>query len=687
GIKYGSNFQPFVGKRDVKDKSDADLTSEPETLRAFRDTWELGIHSYLSYLRDRLLLAKDLLHISGSIFVQISEENIHLVRTLLDEIFGPENFVSMIAYTTSGGFDSSTLSRAGDYLLWYCKDKNKIKYRPLYQKKSSPVGGVSKYEQVEERDGKRRPMTPEEKRGEKPLPEGSRLFRLGDLTSQGASKSTVRQYKFGGRTHDCGPNNHWKTSVPEGMDKLAALKRITMTSTGKLAYVRYWDDFPYTSYTNLWTDIGGSVQSRDKIYCVQTGTSVIERCILMTTDPGDLIFDPTCGSGTTAVVSEQWGRRWITCDTSRVAITLAKQRLMTAHYDYYKLARPSEGIDSGLVYKTATRVTLGSLANGEAPDLVTLYDQPERDSKRARVTGPFTVEAVPAPVVQSLNDKLDLTHNIADSSIGRAGETARQQDWREELLRSGIRGKNKRMIEFVRLEVLSGTRWLNLQGEIKGTGERCFVSFGPEHAPLDQRQVELAVQEAQKFVPRSAILIFAAFQFDPEAAKDIDELSWPGTEILKAQMNPDLFTMDLKKKRSANESFWLIGQPDTRTQKIKSGDFKGMYEVVVRGFDYYNPQTGAIDSGDSGNIAMWMLDVDYDGRSLFPRQVFFPNGGANDGWKRLAKTLQSEIDEELIEQYTGTISLPFEVGDYKRVAIKIVDDRGIESLRIIELQE
>ena len=433
------------------------------------------------------------------------------------------------------------------------------------------------------------------------------------------------------------------------------------------------------------------------IYVVQTNAKVIERCILMTTDPGDLVLDPTCGSGTTAYVAEQWGRRWITCDTSRVTITLAKQRLMTALYDYYELAHPEEGVSSGFRYKTVPHITLKSIANNEPPAQETLYDQPFIDNSRARVSGPFTVEAVPAPAVKPL---LEIETEISgDESIARSGETLRQAEWRDELLRTGIRGKRGQYILFSRVEPLPG-RWLHAEAETKPNDmgadsvrekrlpyepQRAVISFGPEYAPLEQRQVALAIEEAQKLVPRPKIIVFASFQFDPEAARDIDETEWPGVTLLKAKMSDDLLTEDLKKKRASNESFWLIGQPDVNVEKIEEGKDKGKYRVEVLGFDYYNTKTGSLESGGTANIAMWLLDTDYDGRSLFPRQVFFPIAGDKEGWSRLSKNLKAEIDEELIEAYRGTGSLPFKAGDNKRIAVKIIDDRRIESLRIIEV--
>jgi adenine-specific DNA-methyltransferase len=273
---------------------------------------------------------------------------------------------------------------------------------------------------------------------------------------------------------------------------------------------------------------------------------------------------------------------------------------------------------------------------------------------------------------------------IPDPSLARSGITLRHSEWRAELLKTGIRGKNKASIDFVRVEALPGTRWLSADAETKeATPRRAVICFGPEHAPLEQRQVSAALEEAATLVPKPKLVIFAALQFDPEAAKDIDETNWPGVTLLKAQMNGDLVTDDLKKKRSSNESFWLVGQPDIELRKVTHGEHKGKYEIEVHGFDYYNPKSGKIESGGGGNIAVWMLDPDYDGRSVYPRQVFFPMSGPKDGWSRLAKDLKAEIDEELVEQYRGTVSLPFEKGVHGRAAVKIVDDRGIESLRIV----
>lgn len=721
GIKYGSNFQPFVNKRDVKDGKDEDLTAEPEMIKAFRDTWELGINSYLTYLRDRLLLARELLHESGSVFVQISDENVHHVRELMDEVFGVENFVSLISFVSTSGFAATTLARTGDYLIWYSKDKSKIKYRQLYHDKDVSIEGGN-YKWIKLKDGSYRGLTSREINGEEKIPAGATLYQPTSLVSQGAANSSL-EFEFQGKIYKPPVGQHWKTTI-EGLNKLAESDRVHVAENS-IRYVRYATDFPYKPITNLWTDTATGNFTDEKIYVVQTGTKLITRCLLMTTDPGDLVLDITCGSGTTAYIAEKWGRRWITCDTSRVALTLAKQRLMTAVFDYYELAHPNEGVGSGFKYKTVPHITLKSIANNEPPGQETLYDQPFMDSKRLRVTGPFTVEAVPAPVARSFEEfestPLPLPEGdifpsggggpqgsgvefTADTSVARSGETLRQSNWRDELLRTGVRAKGGKLIEFTRVEPLSGTRYLQAEAETKlspaggGKGEeskRVLVCFGPEHAPLEQRMVELALEEAMHLKPKPHIVLFCAFQFDEEAAKDIDETNWPGVTLLKAQMNADLLTHDLKKKRSSNESFWLIGQPDVVLRKVpssgankkkelsRSGGGKGeeLYQVEVLGFDYYNPKTGTVESGGKGDIAMWMLDTDYDGRSLFPSQVFFPMAGAKEGWATLAKNLKAEIDGEKIETFRGTVSLPFIPG--KAVAVKIIDARGIESLKII----
>lgn len=765
GIKYGSNFQPFVGKRDVKDRNDADLTQEPEMIKAFRDTWELGIHSYLTYLRDRLQLARELLNETGSVFVQISDDNLHHVREIMDEVFGAENFVSQISFTkAAGGLQAS--NRIGailDYIVWYARDISRVKFNRLFYKKGAPL--EEGYTTVSLSGGYFKTArdlnitTPQE------VPDGAHLAMSVLMTKPGPGA------KF--ETEFCGVNynsgNRWWGTTPEGLERVKkSLRAIPTKSSIRLA-VRF-DDFPYSGYQNLWSGLGGAA---NPIYVVQTNAEVVERCLLMTTDPGDLVLDPTCGSGTTAFVAEKRGRRWITCDTSRVAITLAKQRLMTASYDYFELKYPHEGLKGGFIYKTVPHVTLKSIANNpdidniyermhpaiekalqtlnkelitnppkseyqitegvrkgsklnfiqcesflewevpfEAPsdwsetakallgdfhktrqamqkqmdasidshaDQEVLYDQPSTAKNKLRITGPFTVEAVPFPSVKALDETTG--PDEADASIARTGESGRQHQWLAELLKTGIRGKGGQILKFADLEPLpfdKDMRSLHASGHLD-SGERVVVSFGPEHAALEQRQVANALNEAGNLFPLPKMMVFCAFTFDPEAAKDIDAIK--GITALKAQMNTDLLTEDLKKARISNQSFWLMGQPDVEVRQLKDGRF----EVEVHGFDYFDAAKGELVSGGKSKIAMWSLDTDYDERSLFPHQVFFPLAGKGEGWEKLKKNIRAELDESRLHKFHGTVSLPFEAGDNRKIAVKIVDDRGIESLKVIGL--
>ncbi len=649
GIKYKSNFQPFINKKDVKEK-DEDLTSEPEMLKAFRDTWELDIHSYLTYMRDRLKLAKEMLNDNGSIFVQISDENIHHVKELLDEVFDKQNFIALIPFRKKTmPLGSNFIEQMNDFLLFYANNKEslKSKFKQLFYEPN--VEGDFHWKWYEMPDGGRHQMSDEQLNNHSLLPDGARPFRLVSMWPPTFNQSGVFEVDFNGKKFLPSPGSCFPSN-PQGMEKLVKAKRLEVEGN-YLRYIMYIED-NISKLNALWND---TIGARDKKYVVQTSEEVVKRCLLMTTEPGDLVLDITCGSGTTAFTSEQWGRRWITCDTSRVAITLAKQRLMSATYKYFKLAHQNEGVGSGFVYKSLNIKSLKSIANNEPADIITLYDKPEIDSVRARVTGPFTMEAVPAPVARTF-DEVDTDNLVeADISVSRSGETLRQEEWRNELLRAGVRAKGGKLIEFARVEPLSGTRFLQAEAETKpalsgAEGEdipkRVVVCFGPEHAPLEQRMVELALEEARTLRPKPEIILFCAFHFDSEARKDIEETNWRGITLLEAQMNADMLTDDLKKKRSTNESFWLIGQPDVQITEIKSGDNKGKYTVEVHGFDYYNPKTGTVDSGGKGDIAMWMLDHDYDGRSLFPSQVFFPMAGAKEGWATLAKNLKAEIDEE-----------------------------------------
>jgi adenine-specific DNA-methyltransferase len=381
GIKFGSNFQPEVGKRDVKDK-ESDLTREPEMVRAYRDTWHLGLHSYLGYLRDRLKVAKALLTDSGSVFVQIGIENLHTVRLLLDELFGRENAICQISFATTSGIPGATLSRTGDYLLWYAKHAGSVKYRQLFKSKEAGDEGAGEYRYLMAHNSELRNLTEHELSGRATTPPNSRRWRHGPLTSSGHSNTGSQPFNFRGNNYSPGPNNHWKTNHV-GLTRLARAD-LLIARPNSLSYMLFADWYPVLPLTATWLDTKWGFDAGDKAYVVQTTSKVVERCLLMTTDPGDLVLDPTCGSGTTAYVAEQWGRRWITIDTSRVAVAIARQRLLTAKFDYYTLRNEEQGIDGGLVYKKVPHVTLKSIAQNPNLDPVFAKHEPLLDAALLR---------------------------------------------------------------------------------------------------------------------------------------------------------------------------------------------------------------------------------------------------------------------------------------------------------------
>lgn len=361
GIRFGSNFQPEVGKRDVKDK-EQDLTRELEMVKAYRDTWYLGLHSYLAYLRDRLVASKELLTPSGSIFVQIGDENLDLIASVLNEVFGKQNKVGIIAFSKSSGTSSpdaktNVISKTCDYLLWYARDLSQIKYRQLFSDKRDGASTDDAYSWLELASGIRVQMTAAQLDGTDSLPEGGRPFTRSDLTSQ--KPTTVFDLEFNGERYSPLPRG-WRTTS-EGMRRLQAQERLIKVGT-KVRFVQYMNDFPVFPLNNMWDDTGIAGFASEKMYVVQTSPKVLARCLQMTTDPGDLVLDPTCGSGTTAFVAEQWGRRWITTDTSRVAIAIARQRLMTAKYEMYALRDEAAGLVGNFKYKTVPHITLKSIA-------------------------------------------------------------------------------------------------------------------------------------------------------------------------------------------------------------------------------------------------------------------------------------------------------------------------------------
>jgi adenine-specific DNA-methyltransferase len=666
----------------------------------------------LAYLRDRLVAARDLLTETGSVFVQIGDENVHLVRTLMDEVFGSENFCSLISFRTTSSLGGELLGKSCDYIIWYARERGQVKFRQLYKPSSyeDDIGG--RYSRVELSDGTRRVMTSQEKEEIGRLPNGARIFRHDNLTSQSGTEKSAYPVTFQGHTFTPG-NGYWKTNEA-GMRVLRVAQRLAAPTSNSLAYVRFIDDFPVRTFSNVWTDTQTGAFTEDKIYVVQTNTKVIERCLLMTTDPGDLVLDPTCGSGATAYVAEQWGRRWITCDTSRVALALARTRLMAARYPYYLLADSPEGIKKeaeltgkmppeykteddirkGFVYKRVPHVTLKSIANNpdikegmtrEAIDAAiarhadteTLYDQPYEDNKRVRVSGPFSVESLsPHRVLATDDDNHDGTVT--------AREASRQTDFAtmilDNLRKAGVQNTRKaERIKFERLDPYAGA-WIQATGEYLDTDSktrRVAISLGPEHGTVGPNQVKEAAKEAVQGVGFD-LLIVCGFAFDPHVAEEAKR--YGKLTVLPAKMNPDLAMGDeLLKKTGAGNLFMVFGEPDVEITTQKDG----AVIVEIKGVDVYDPTTGQIRNSSTDDIACWFIDSDYNGESFFVRHAYFT--GADEPYDKLKRALRAEIDEAAWSSLYRTISRPFDKPSLGKIAVKVINHYGDEVLKVFQV--
>ncbi len=708
GVKFNSNFQPFVRKRDVKPSDDEDMTREPEMVKAYRDTWELGIHSYLTYLRDRLLLARELLTASGSVFVQISDENLHHVREVMDEVFGAENACGVIQFAKTSGLQSKLLYQVCDYILWYAKDKERVKYRQIYSDKIAGEAGAAKYNRIELVDGTRRGLSEDERNGDAPLPPGSRFWVDDNLTSQG---NPLLEFVHNGKSY----RGTYKTNM-DGMKRLASANRL-YEAEGTLRFVRYLDDFPAVPLTTAWMDVGG-IQSRSnpKIYVVQTSTVAIQRCLLMTTDPGDLILDPTCGSGTTAYVAEQWGRRWITIDTSRVPLALARQRLLTATFDWYDLADDTRGPAGGFVYlrKTNKRgeeaggivphVKLETIAKNESPEEAVLVDRPEKKNGITRVTGPFCVEAtIPTPQ--------DMSEGVSgeDAQFAREAHGSFLDRMLEVLRKSPVlRLEGNRQVALKNVRRPAKTLSLSAEAMVDATAlgngatladaaheaeeksghalalsqKPVAIVFGPENDAVSEQLVYRAAQEAN--AKSYAHLFVIGFGIQPNARLLInDSLAAIGVAATYVQMTPDVMMGDLLKNMRSSEIFSVCGLPDARLRKIKTDDGEA-FEAELRGLDVFDPITMDVSHESGNNVPAWFLDTDYNGLCFHVSQAFFPRTSA---WDSLKKALRGEYADSVWDHLAGNISAPFTAGEHKQIAVKVIDDRGNELMVVKNLSE
>ena len=736
GIKFGSNWQVSTRDRQVKDGKTDQVSREPEMVKAYRDTWSDGIHTYMTYIRDRLTIARDLLNESGSIFVQIGDENVHRVRTLLDEVFGEVNLVSQITVQKTGSQASSTIGNVADFILWYAKNNQKLKNRALFLDKEKNDKG----------------------------------FTADPLTSDGASDAGTVNFFFQGQTFFPGNKAHWKTHQ-NGMMTLVKAGRILKQKT-QIRLKKYFNDSPGKSLTNIWSDTGGAT---NVIYVVQSSEKLVKRCICMASDPGDLILDPTCGSGTTASVAEQMGRRWITIDTSRVALSLAKMRISSTKYDFYLLKDSKDGqkkessltnkinvedkfnndVRMGFVYERQAHITLGGIANNSEIDIIWdnhqetleplrqqlnaalnqtweeweipreaeegwpdtansahakwweariarqkdiddsiarnaeteyLYDRPYVDNSKVRVAGPFTVESLSPHKVIAVDDDGDFLDNT-DAADGLRATPDRSDDEidfgnviLEHLRTAGVQQAHKEdRIKFKSINPFPGKfisgdgRYVESDSE-NAPQKRAAIFIGPEYGTLGRADIVAAAREARDL--QFDVLVCCAFNYDAHSS-EIDKLA--DLPILKARMNPDLHMADELKNTGAGNLFVVFGEPDI--DFIDAED--GKLQVKINGVDVFHPSKGEVVSGGRDSIAAWFIDTDYNEESFFVRHAYFL--GANDPYKQLKSALIAEIDEEAWESLYRDISRPFPKPETGRIAVKVINHLGDEVMKVFNV--
>lgn len=685
GVKFGSNFQPFVRKRDVKHNEDDSLTREPEMVQAYRDTWELGLHSYLTYLRDRLKVARELLSPTGSIFVQISDENVHHVREVLDDVFGKSNYCGQIAFKKTVGQTSGLLASTYDYLIWYAKDIEQVKFVDVFRsRRDDEVEGAYTYGESSDGSiyalGKEGLRSPNDKR-----------FRPAPTSSQTGSENSRKPFIFRGKTFlPPGATRGWSTSE-DGLNRLVEVKRIEAIGN-TLVFKAYDNDFPFVRLTCTWEDTMQSTFASNKVYVVQTAEKVIERCMHMTTTPGDLVLDPTCGSGTTAYVAEQWGRRWITIDTSRVPLALARQRLLTATFDFYELMDAQRGPAGGFVYKRkqnskgeevggiVPHITLKSIANNEPPKEEVLVDRPEKVSGLTRVTGPFTVEAT-IPTAEGLDEDPD-TPGIQSAKHQTHVERMIEVLRRAPVL--SLPGNKKATLKNVRPP--AKTMALSAEAIIpNGEDKPVAILFGPEDGPLSERLVREAWREAE--LKNYSQLLVIGFAIDPKAREFIEKAAQVGIPATWHQATMDLQMGDLLKNMRSSQVFSLCGLPDVEVKHVKpkKGEVhdEPLFQVELQGLDTFDPVTMENQHIKGADVPCWLLDTDYNGLVFRVRQAFFPKTGA---WKNLKRALRADFAETVWDHLAGTLSAPFPAGEHKQVAVKVIDPRGNELLVVKELE-
>ena len=687
GISFDSNYQPSTRKR-----AGAGAPVEAAPRKAFRDTYINGLHSYLDTIFSVAVHARALLAESGSFFLQMGTENVHRLSVILDEVFGAENRVATVAFAKSGATSAKHLPQVADWLLWYAKDRERVKYRQLYETltRKEKLAHMSWHAMVELQDGSCRDLTKAEREDpDKHLPAGARLFRRMRIGSQHESLTGRSEpFRWNGTLYPCPPGEQWRVSH-EGLETLAAKGRLIATDRGRLSWKRYEDEVPGRRIHNLWPE---QQSPSDMHYVVETAEATVARCILMATDPGDLVLDPTCGSGTTALAAERWGRRWITIDTSAIPIALCRQRLLSAVHKWHLTLDDAEGQAreaelsgteiqasgqsgsnpaAGFVYERVPYVSAAHLAYNRPEKPTLLFDRPLVKKGVRRISSPFTVES---------HSPWTYVSPSAPEDDARASE--RDLGIRENVMKAletggiPIPGSASDRWHFDGIECwVDGSPDITHTATLRSGGERIALAMVP-----DDRAASAAIVDGMAIVAaRNAFdkLVVIAFHFEA----GVDREKRGKLEIVTVRANRDLTISELAASASDN-AFVLIGEPDVEIERLEDG----RYQARIKGYQVYDPGLGNVrPSGEACNIDCWMMDTDYDGKSFFARRIHFPDKAGDKQIKRFLRELSRRIDPQQWQYMKSLVSAPFERPRTGRIAVRIVTQYGDEMLAVLPL--
>ena len=694
GIKFNSNFQPRTDSRNVKDEINT-CPVEPDSIKPFRDTYKNGIHSYLDQIYKIATHARNIMLETGSFFMQIGDENVNRCALVLDEVFGPENRVSMIQFQKTSNSSAKLLPNVGDFILWYAKDIQLVKFQMIYEEIENInelISFFSWHAMVEQQDGSSRPLTSSERSNPSKLDDHNlRLFKRVALFSQGWSTTgRSEDYEWNGTHWRVPPNTHWAISR-DGLNELAQQNRLVHAPNGEsLMLKRYAEEYPGRQINNFWSH---QMFANDLHYVVETSEKVLERCILMTTDPGDLVMDITCGSGTSAFVAEKWGRRWITCDAAAVPIQLARQRLLTGTYDWFLLKNSAEGVrkeaelqddisnvpdgeehpvdpSKGFVYERVPRVSAAILGYNQKVEPIYKVNKPCKKKGVIRVSGPFTVESTSPYKYVAIEDHVD-TSDHQSQSIDAVIDSLKV---------SGIAIGNDRM-KFEDIEPCQPHDFLTHTARVikeNQPAQTAVLAIVSDDQTIPRSLIDRAADEVARTAAELLVVVAFAFAADTRNER---KFSLGRLEIIKAQANRDLMIADLKDTES-DRAIVAIGEPDIKVHQ----EPEDQISVEICGWDTYDPTSGNVRRGEQRDVDTWLLDINYNGSSFFANRIHFPNKARDKQVQRLKNAIAKSLNQKEWDAVLSCRSTPFPKPATKQIAIRIISTTGTEMTTIVDVE-